>query len=631
MNSLSNQTSISTTTTEKLTTPSQEPITESPFAGKVTPEASASQLNAQAHSSDDCLSETVLNQIFPCLTLAFLGKSSTGKSSIINSLLGGFYSNVSLSPEKSHFIKYSIEKMEYNNDYIKTIEESHTKSNSIFETIASDKDSENKVVNVSEIIGKIPSSILPNITLIDTPGLTVPDDIEKRLECLSKGHKVSGFVYVTDVNHAFGDSSEMDIFRKLHKALQVNNKCGRYFDIVVLVNKYDKNDREHEGVYQKVCEKLKGLVDENKIIRYSAYDIFYNMAFFNSANIAYPNSVRERFNNESIKIFKAVDALDPNIVTDTSIQPKIYDHTRYKKRRMSEEKAEFVNDIKTNPFIKYLLECSPEIKNKKIQSYIADKKNAVKYVEYIDKQLKDFVGACLDGMQNDACKTIDAKHLQRAGGFMKNINNAYGLRYKKETEKLMNDTIDKIDLVTTGNSNRQFMCIVSLIIIQMMNKQMTITKSVEKKINDNPESFKIDHMRAIFAMFASNNYPLDYSSRVMNIIFGNVDLQKNLEHSFKYSVSSRVAIKSLADVIIEWKYARPSIKYLAQLSKQDMSLIKNADAMDIIRYDLFDAEFPLVKRNLKYSRVMKTNITFQDLFKENANEKKVWDAFNPVF
>lgn len=629
MNSLPTQTSIQTTTTEKLTTPSQEPITESPLPGKVTPEASASQLNAKAHSSDYCLSETVLNHIFPGLTLAFLGKSSTGKSSIINSLLGGFYSNVSLSPEKSHFIKYSIDKMEYNNDYIKMIEESHTKSNSIFETIASDKDSENKVFNVSEIIGKIPSSILPNITLIDTPGITAPDDIEKKLECLSKGHKVSGFVYVTDVNHAFSDSSEMDIFRKLHRSLQVNSKLGRYFDLVVLVNKYDKNDREHEGVYQKVCEKLKGLVDENKIIRYSAYDIFYHMAFFNSANIAYPNSVRDRFYNESIKIFRAVDAFDPNIVTDTSIQPKIYDQNRKKKRRMSEEKAEFVNEIKTNPFIKYLIECLPEIKNKKIQTYIEDKKNTEKYIKYIDKQLKDFVCACLDGMQTEAFQSIDAKHLRLATGFMKNINNAYGLRYKKETEKLMNDTIDKIDLVT--DSSKKFLCIVSLIIIQMINKQMTITKSVEEKINDNPEKFKIDHIKNIYVIFAANNYPVDYSSRVMNIIFGNVDLQKNLENSFKCSVSSSASVKSLADIILECKYSRPSIKYLAQLSKQDISLIKDADAMDIIRYDLFDAEFPLVKRNLKYSRVMQTNITFQDLFKENANEKKVWDAFNPVF
>lgn len=71
----------------------------------------------------------------------------------------------------------------------------------------------------------------------------------------------------------------------------------------------------------------------------------------------------------------------------------------------------------------------------------------------------------------------------------------------------------------------------------------------------------------------------------------------------------------------------PGLKYLLELSKYKLNELLYLDRMDLINYDSFDNDLPMIKRNIRWlsNKGSTANYKFNDLFKEyiDTNQEKI--------
>ena len=191
-----------------------------------------------------------------------IGEVSSGKSSVLNSIVGGLVSNSSLQRETLNIIKIDISPAgtEDNIKLITTeLESIHMHNEARRSNISKLKIEELNEIKQCKYV--MPSRYdLGHLNIFDFPGINDTEDIQDLFvkifkSKLSNAHIV---VYVTDATRAFVSSSEVKNFKKIKEAIDLYNNDGSYIDFIILVNKFDDpNDESLKEIFDKIPKKTK--------------------------------------------------------------------------------------------------------------------------------------------------------------------------------------------------------------------------------------------------------------------------------------------------------------------------------------------------------------------------------------
>ena len=261
------------------------------------------------------------------LKVAIIGKVSSGKSSFVNSLIGGLCSNTSQNRMTTSILYYHLNKLQDDANFNETF-------NTIMEKVSENekkisKEIPTKKIKVKSKSGKtitktinecakidmtngfsIPSRIFDDVVLIDFPGIDDYEDTNNTFLNAYKNnlHEVNLILYVTDTQKAFNDKSEMDLFKKIYEYTNQWNKKGNIIKLAIVVNKIDElDDTEIEEIFEtiknKITRKFKNINSdiEIPIFRYSSHKMFWHLTYQNDVSI---NICSEIMMREFKKILK---------------------------------------------------------------------------------------------------------------------------------------------------------------------------------------------------------------------------------------------------------------------------------------------------------------------------------------
>jgi len=236
-----------------------------------------------------------------------IGEVSSGKSSVLNSMVGGLVSNSSLQRETLNPISVEISPTG-TEDNIRAVTSELEVAHKITETKRSNITKLNineldKIVKCKHIL---PSRYnLGNLDVVDFPGINDTEDIQDLFmrifeNKLSEAHLV---VYVTDASKAFISMAEVKNFKKIKNAIDKYNTCGKYIDLIILVNKFDDlNDESLNEIYDKISKKTK--IEPSNIIKYSSHRTIIKCIVDHRLSMYVPKTKTNYIQREVIKILK---------------------------------------------------------------------------------------------------------------------------------------------------------------------------------------------------------------------------------------------------------------------------------------------------------------------------------------
>lgn len=194
--------------------------------------------------------ERTINDHTRPLRIGFVGGFSTGKSSMINSLLGEEILGVKLEPATSQITELSYgDKFEVLEVTIDEDSYLNYKEISLENYQNSSTSRNNKIQNLSHYIIKHPSKNLSQFTIIDTPGFSSTSKEDDELTKIWI-NKLDLLIWIFDANKV-GDKTE---FNKL-------KEIGSNIKIIGVINKIDTKS---PGVREKIRNEIlnEGLLDD---------------------------------------------------------------------------------------------------------------------------------------------------------------------------------------------------------------------------------------------------------------------------------------------------------------------------------------------------------------------------------
>lgn len=202
------------------------------------------------------------------MNIFLVGEVSSGKSSLLNAIAGGIVSNSSVQRE-------TINPEIYKFDDIDTAEISFKKIVKVLESkhITNKKfDRNTSHINEPMLVhdnngAKITFKSQFNLgkfNIYDFPGLNdSTDDLDVFFGCI-KSHidNCNYLMYVTKIDSAFINKSEVDIFKKIIDMCYDHYKqCGKLIKVCIVVNKFDNlNDVSANCVINDIHDRLKDII-----------------------------------------------------------------------------------------------------------------------------------------------------------------------------------------------------------------------------------------------------------------------------------------------------------------------------------------------------------------------------------
>ena len=606
-------------------------------------------------------------------TIAFIGKVSSGKSSVINSLLGGFYSNISLLRETSHIQKYHIKKMSFDKDSKNILrkkmrdvgsqlEEIHANSEKILKNLsksskndipdneatddeATDDEStddendlhEPSIIELSTTNDPIPSFILPTMTLIDYPGVDDSDDVKNTFynQFQNTFNKWNVIIYVTDAYKAFMDKSEVELFNKIHKLISDHNSNGNFIDLLVLVNKFDEDETDLNKIYEKIHAKLNGKIEKKKIIKYSSYTIFYDMFVYNGIRVLYPEP-HDVFKSECRKIFKSLAlSLDDGVIGEKMLHSELVQliiPNNAPKFKKNEDAVAYIYKTMMNEFTKNGLIAYLKIARSSLETGMKESRLA-----YIDRLIADIEKY----YEKDSFTKLSISESPEIMGLLECLYDSYKPEYKSEIETRINNALDKLDKSDDNFGIAQ----VSLLFLEIAMKYNLCIEKIPLKLFKKT-SYDRDFVCRDFVFLVCNhsNYINKFKIDILDILKQNImplyttyltNLEDNLESSIKFREPRVTNNKDsqfnwFITKVINTAEIHQSVKYLLKLSCLTSDQIKYMDSLQLLRYDIFDDDFPYVKRNIKYLCLKKEYILICNVFIKNNDEIYDWNAIQKI-
>lgn len=225
-----------------------------------------------------------------------IGLVSSGKSSFINSIAGGFISIPSLIKETRNITNFSFgKKGNVNNlillsNFLKNIKDSNKNSTDNI-----------KMINNSNLLMPIPWKLSSDFEIVDFPGFSI-DDCNPYDNLLSILEDADIVLFVSDIVSSMTKNYEFSLFEEIKsKIIQQRNK-GNYIEYALILNKYDNiDDDDYNSLYAKISSKITDI----PIFRYSSHSMLLDSVIINERDIYVPELMLKEFDN---KIKKNADS-----------------------------------------------------------------------------------------------------------------------------------------------------------------------------------------------------------------------------------------------------------------------------------------------------------------------------------
>ena len=228
-------------------------------------------------------------------TIITVGEVSSGKSSFLNALAGGFISCVSLQRETFSPLWYQFSSNGTQENLMKIT----TKLEEIHKENENNRENMNKLKeeNISTLTKFCDNDdILPleqgfiDFNLMDFPGLNDSDDknnlffkaIETQID------HADLIIFVTDASRAFVNQSEVDLLNNIIKLInKKKNDHDLFIDIIVAVNKFDDiEEPDLISIFNRIDKKVN--IKKEKIFRVSSHKLLINKLLINNKMLYVP-------------------------------------------------------------------------------------------------------------------------------------------------------------------------------------------------------------------------------------------------------------------------------------------------------------------------------------------------------
>jgi GTPase Era involved in 16S rRNA processing len=216
------------------------------------------------------------------LRIFLIGQVSTGKSSFINALAGGFVSCASLQRETTNPEIYKFTQTLNTNSYLSIaniLHKKHVDNNNIRTNTEVNIKSDSKPIYVTDKEGKELEFNTPliktNIELYDFPGLNDSDTGSNDLFFDMVKNNISvcdHIIFMTQAKSAFVHSHELDLFKKIKTLVDTHNNDGNFMSINIVVNMFDDvTDPDLNEIFNRIQSKVGSNID---LFRVSSHILF---------------------------------------------------------------------------------------------------------------------------------------------------------------------------------------------------------------------------------------------------------------------------------------------------------------------------------------------------------------------
>lgn len=257
-----------------------------------------------------------------------IGEVSSGKSSLINGLVGGNISNSSLQRETFYpegYVLSSTGTQETFSQFSNDLESQHKKNEQLRNNINDIKEE-----NISTIkwrnngSNKLLSKLVDkDFRIIDFPGINDSEDENDMFFKAIKNniHLCDLLIYVTDSSSAFTKKSEIDYFNKIKKLVDEQLNDGNFMQLIIVANKFDnKKDPDLNDIYKRISDKIKDV----KSFRVSSHKLLIHQLIKEKKTLYIPKflvpELSKIFSNANINITKKLkksiksNVLDYNLI-----------------------------------------------------------------------------------------------------------------------------------------------------------------------------------------------------------------------------------------------------------------------------------------------------------------------------
>lgn len=220
------------------------------------------------------------------IKVMFVGNISSGKSSVINSLVGGFVASAALARETYNLTSYTMSS--------EGSDESDKSIKIVTSGLATMHKRDQDIIN-EDILRQIhteqvftPRFDLDGYQFIDMPAADVDEGVFT--DTFSNMHLI---IFVTTAADVFRYESEMRTFRYIHNCINTHNKQGRgYIKFAVLINKYDDiDDEDLQPNHLSALEILKDYPQVTEIFRYSSHKTLLFNCYTHQKDLYCPTSI----------------------------------------------------------------------------------------------------------------------------------------------------------------------------------------------------------------------------------------------------------------------------------------------------------------------------------------------------
>jgi predicted GTPase len=365
-------------------------------------------------------------------TIFLIGEVSSGKSSLLNGLIGAYISKPSLLRGTYEPTKYIFNSSSKDDSNIVKISE-ECELNSLRGKIIAD-------VKINDAYIEYPLPLrygLNDFTLIDFPGINDSDDNNQIfLQLINNNiHLADLVIYVTEATKAFLNKSEKETFEHIQKLIEAQLSEGRAIELIIVVNKFDEADDEELNIlYNQISKRIN--IPINKIFRCSSHKLLINTIIKHKISLHIPKFAKREID----KIFQ-----NTKIIVDSKIKNKIdtlnrvdYFDIKFSKNICDDEKKNTTGDI--DNFVSFITLFQKKYINKIID--VADK-----YFDFIISKCIELVQSEAEKKNNDGTSVLLFEKITNLHTMLKskelNDNILFNVKIKKLVELLIS-SVDQV-------------------------------------------------------------------------------------------------------------------------------------------------------------------------------------------
>ena len=243
-----------------------------------------------------------------------IGCVSSGKSSLLNALVGGIISPASKDRQTFKPMQYKLNKLGNFKNMCDISKKINTQKNINGASFKENKINEEQISRIDKTYIDLSLPAKNNLYVTDFPGMGDERDTDNMFykAVLNNISHFNLIMFVCDANKPFLQKEEVNYLEKIKEEIKKQYDEHQIFiDLIILVCKYDDNEDEELNALYLNIEKTIGIA-KDKIFRFASYQLFaFNagpMIYLPSAcQQEYKNMYKSLYGNKSLKKIPELD------------------------------------------------------------------------------------------------------------------------------------------------------------------------------------------------------------------------------------------------------------------------------------------------------------------------------------